>query len=574
MRKITVDIGLLGRVLSQSESIVGYGGEHNAVSVCFGLDAEAMTHFGGAEYYRVIAEGQYSDKLYSENNSVSYVLPQSVMIPPSIHCQLVGYTELNGELSLVAKSEVAELKIGFSEVPYEKMNTEPDVFEKAVADCSNYSEVAKQNAEISQSNAESVSRDAELTRACYQLAVESADYASRSAAKAESIAEQVGEVANALKGSASGAEVTLKDISPLEHSIKVKLLGEGVSGGGLKQGELIGTVSEVWDESIMNHSWQNEGELGSFSVYQNYVPVDNRTDLYVNIPAFAGASAGLLVTDGTVYRTYRACGYEGGEVYCRIENGEIYISYNGTQVINYSIEPNAKIIGVSCNGENFANNELTLYACEMGSGVKLYKGGKNLVKPGYYSPPSNTGGMEITLNPDGSVTFNGTAEADKWFYFYTSPKLLKLPKGKYFLSGCPKGGGTTTYRLACSKGNDLGNGLAFELTTDTDLALNFFVAKGQTFNNVTIRPQVEMGSVGTEWEPYIEPTECVVNTDGTANVPSRYPSTRLFTDTDGVTIEAEYNRDINKAFAELQQAVAGLSTLAVAVIPENGGDGL
>lgn len=190
--------------------------------------------------------------------------------------------------------------------------------------------------------------------------------------------------------------------------------------------------------------------------------------------------------------------------------------------------------------------------------AKLYKSGKNLVKPGYYSPPSNTGGMEITLNPDGSVTFNGTAKADKWFYFYTSPKLLKLPKGNYFLSGCPKGGGTTTYRLACSKGNDLGNGLAFELTTDTDLALNFFVAKGQTFNNVTIRPQVEMGSVGTEWEPYIEPTECVVNTNGTANVPSRYPSTRLYTDTKGVTIDAEYNRDINKAFAELTNALISL----------------
>lgn len=206
--------------------------------------------------------------------------------------------------------------------------------------------------------------------------------------------------------------------------------------------------------------------------------------------------------------------------------------------------------------------------------AKLYKGGKNLVKPDYYSKSSNTGGMEITLNPDGSVTFNGTAEVDKWFYFYSAEKVRKFPKGKYFLSGCPKGGSNSKYKLACSNGNDFGNGLAFELTADTNFALNFFVAKGQTLNNVTIRPQIEIGSVGTEWEPYIEPTECVVNTDGTANVPSRYPSTRLYTDTEGVTIDAEYNRDVNKAFAELQQAVAQLSTLAVATIPMNEGEEL
>lgn len=231
---------------------------------------------------------------------------------------------------------------------------------------------------------------------------------------------------------------------------------------------------------------------------------------------------------------------------------------SGTEVCIKDISPIPHNIGVKLSNAD----------------AKLYKGGKNLVKPDYYSKSSNTFGMEITLNPDGSVTFNGTAEADKWFYFYSAEKVRKFPKGKYFLSGCPKGGSNTKYRLACSKGNDFGDGLAFELTADTNLALNFCVFKGQTLNNVTIRPQIEMGTVGTEWEPYIEPTECVVNDNKTANVPSLYPSTRLFTDTDGVTIEVEYSRDINKAFAELQQAVAQLSTLAVATIPMNEGEEL
>jgi hypothetical protein len=77
-------------------------------------------------------------------------------------------------------------------------------------------------------------------------------------------------------------------------------------------------------------------------------------------------------------------------------------------------------------------------------------------------------------------------------------------------------------------------------------------------NYVTISNiQIEEGTA-TDFAPYVEPTECVVNADGTANVPSLYPSTRLYTDTDGVTIEAEYNRDINKAFAELTNALISL----------------
>jgi hypothetical protein len=85
-----------------------------------------------------------------------------------------------------------------------------------------------------------------------------------------------------------------------------------------------------------------------------------------------------------------------------------------------------------------------------------------------------------------------------------------------------------------------------------------YATKDVEFNDYKVRVQLEKNNNATEFEPYVEPTECVVNTDGTANVPSLYPTTRLYTDTDGVTIEAEYNRDINKAFAELTNALISL----------------
>ncbi len=558
MRKITVDVGSFGRALSQSESVVGYGGEHNAVSVCFQLDIEALAHFGDVEYYRVIAEGQYSEKIYTLNNLVNYVLPQSVMVPPSIHCQLVGYTESAGELSLVAKSEVVELKIGFSEVPYEKMNTNPDIFEKAVADCSNYFEEAKQNVEIAQDYAEASRHDADLAKSFSVIATESADSASRSAALAEAVAEYSSDIANALKGSASGTEVTLSDVSPREHNIKVKLSGEGVLEKGFKIGEHIGTMLSTWDESLNGIAWQNESDLGVFSFSPFIIPVDNRTDLYVNIRPFVGTTAGLLVTDGTVYRTFRVCGSEGSEVYCKIKNGEIFISFNGTDIRRYTIEKNAKIIGVSCNGEGIDLNSLDLYGCELNLGVKIFKRGKNFL-PYPYSKTTNGDDITFTDNGDGSITINGQNKGNEnnAFYFVYNGNFV-LPKGSYVTSGLPSGCNI----MGLSKNSQY---ISFDdsttLTEDVEF-LNFYlqIAKDVTtsFDNVVVKPMIEKGTMATEYEPPVTVTEYTPNAEGIALVPSVYPTTILYTDTEGVTITAEYNKDANQEFHNIAEQISGL----------------
>lgn len=71
--------------------------------------------------------------------------------------------------------------------------------------------------------------------------------------------------------------------------------------------------------------------------------------------------------------------------------------------------------------------------------------------------------------------------------------------------------------------------------------------------------QVEHGDNKTKYEAYITPTEYSVNDDGTVdNVESIYPNMTIYTETDGATIGCQYNRDINKAFEELQQAIISL----------------
>lgn len=70
----------------------------------------------------------------------------------------------------------------------------------------------------------------------------------------------------------------------------------------------------------------------------------------------------------------------------------------------------------------------------------------------------------------------------------------------------------------------------------------------------------EVGDTATPYEPF---TECIataaVEADGTVNgLISHYPTTTLLTDTDGAIIECEYNKDLNKAYDALAQAIISL----------------
>ena len=70
--------------------------------------------------------------------------------------------------------------------------------------------------------------------------------------------------------------------------------------------------------------------------------------------------------------------------------------------------------------------------------------------------------------------------------------------------------------------------------------------------------QIEKGSTATPYEPYQGQTYTPTATGEVVGVTSLYPTTTLMTDTKEVIIEAEYNRDINKAFSELQQAILSM----------------
>ena len=72
-----------------------------------------------------------------------------------------------------------------------------------------------------------------------------------------------------------------------------------------------------------------------------------------------------------------------------------------------------------------------------------------------------------------------------------------------------------------------------------------------SFEQILDSLQIEIGSMATEFEPYIEPVE--FNFDTSGNVQGNtylYPSMTLTSDTKGVIITAQYIKDIDKAFEE------------------------
>lgn len=83
-------------------------------------------------------------------------------------------------------------------------------------------------------------------------------------------------------------------------------------------------------------------------------------------------------------------------------------------------------------------------------------------------------------------------------------------------------------------------------------------------------PQFEINMTATEYEPFVEPVEYSVNTDGTIDgATSLYPTTVFIADTTDAVISCEYNRDADKAFKELgdlidenNDAIEALKTVA------------
>lgn len=146
--------------------------------------------------------------------------------------------------------------------------------------------------------------------------------------------------------------------------------------------------------------------------------------------------------------------------------------------------------------------------------------GKNLLKYPYYTTTKTINGVTFTDNGDGTITANGTATAMTNFALIW--KNICLPKGTYTISGCPEGGDTITgFYIVCGTDSirfstDVGNGGTFSIIDDTNnFTFSLRINSGVTVDNIDFRPQLEIGTTPTAYEPPITGRDLTMNVNGT-----------------------------------------------------------
>lgn len=203
------------------------------------------------------------------------------------------------------------------------------------------------------------------------------------------------------------------------------------------------------------------------------------------------------------------------------------------------------------------------------SSVTLKKCGKNLLDLTSLIGKSVTlNGGTLSCGADGGISGSGTLSGYVGFAAFR----LYLPKGKYILSASGTFSNFGCYLTFRDKNNvNLGDGVANR--PGGDFVFNTENYPSYSYVDVTIKRnndtalsgtayfQIELGAgTATGFEQYKEPE---TYNGAVKSVLSLYPTTTLLTDTEGVTITAEYNKDLNKAFEEIQQKLTALSAVLI-----------
>ena len=348
-----------------------------------------------------------------------------------------------------------------------------------------------------------------------------------------------GDVCNALKGSASGNAIPIMDISPIPHQIKVNV--------------------EIPEYKTVVEKDALSSETISFEPLTEWVITTN----------LVNEGLTLNLEDGSEWHSYGALEITSGARYVKVEYQNGVVSqyfYNDdamTDLYNSFTDETtlSPLVGISFWEDTHIKVETKF---EGSVSVDVY--GKNLFENDTKKIEKHSFKSSSTATP-----------VEYWGY------VLPLVKGKYTIHAIPIGDKINSYiygALLDANGVRQATVNIVAITTLSTITFDaldgyslfmYYGIKNQTkdlakTNFGYFNIQLESGTTSTAYEPYKAPETYVANDDGTVDIPYECTSMTLMSDS---KMDVEYNRDINKAFAELQNVVAQLQTLAVATIPMN-----
>lgn len=334
--------------------------------------------------------------------------------------------------------------------------------------------------------------------------------------------------ANAIKGSARGEIIQIDDVSPVEHNVKV----------------------------LVNKS-KNLYALNSTLGVGNY---SARQDVYITTPiTLSLKKTDDFTTSSNIWRIQFV--YADGTYIYWLDGTMLLKTISATEdnpIVQIAVREQYITAGSYYDIQIELGDTATNYEPYIDPTTVTVKGcNKNLVPFGqgnYYAGRKQTiNGVTFVVNEDGSVTANGTATAGASFQI-KAPTNSMFSKGTHtvVLSGCPEGGAGNTYCMrvkndvtAYDNMDEYGTGKVIDDFSFEGCDIYCVVFGGVTVNNITFYPQIEFGEIPTEYEPG-NITTYTPAADGSVDVKSVAPFMQIFTDTPGVTLDCEYNKDIQK----------------------------
>ncbi len=314
--------------------------------------------------------------------------------------------------------------------------------------------------------------------------------------------------ANALQGTASGTAIRLDDVSPLEHGVSVKVSRKNLWSLGAVGADFPGTYTGTGIDLY-----------APCPVTVSYTPSEDfavSKDIWRCEVSFASGEKGYILDSSAVKAS----------------------TFKGT--------PENPIVSVVFRGYNITAGTINDIQVELGSSATTYAP----YVPDLTALPVRVCGSNLCDEAfvDGIIAGKEEPKYRRW--------VFDLPAGTYtycFAQEVYMQGATVDTQIMIKT-------CATFTTPGGEQSMQFRMSVNDTSwdesNHLMVVPGIYTQDTMPAYEPYTG-VELTPAEDGTINVPST-PVMTMWTDNEAGVLDCEYNRDINKAFAQLTQAILSL----------------
>lgn len=142
MKTILITASYNGNVII-NDTLLGHSGEHNNTQLKIMVDSDILTN---CHYYKLWFDGKSTENLYvlPSDNCIYFTVPQEVLRPPKVNCQIAGYASISDEPVYIWRSNTFKLDVMTSEHYHPVINSKAlEPLDTALLRCANTTAAAQ-----------------------------------------------------------------------------------------------------------------------------------------------------------------------------------------------------------------------------------------------------------------------------------------------------------------------------------------------------------------------------------------------------------------------------------------------